>query len=268
MRFEKKNSRPMFQLATTLPAEAHSEIASGSLAARTRALQQEKGSRAALDYLLGQLGPQLSSERNESYFAEALNFHLGLLESHAGRPEAMAEHFRLSHTMPGPELDVLFSDHVAQSTATREHQEHAIARGLPAFLFACMPRSGSATLTHSLAKLLDCPVLRVSAGGFPEDFLVPSWLDMFLEGGAITQDHFMLNDFNRGVLNRRERRDVFVTIRGPRRARRFIGWREAKHSTRQWWKRASRSSAGAISFLGCRAGSTSPFIRRRRSAPT
>src|SRR5262249_28738817 len=200
MPFERRHSRPMFQLSMQQSAARQPELERQGLAARTKAIQQGRGSRDALEYLLGQLGTELSSERNEDYFAEALSFHLGLLEAHLGRPEAMAEHVRLSHTMPCAELDILFSDHVAQSMATREHQEHAMARGLPAILFACMPRSGSATLTHTLAKLLDFPVLHISAGAFPDDYLVPSWLDMFLEGGAITQDHFKLNDFNRGVL--------------------------------------------------------------------
>jgi hypothetical protein len=48
---------------------------------------------------------------------------------------------------------------------------------------------------------------------------------MFLEGGAVTQDHFMPNDFNAGVLKNREQRDIFVTIRDPRAAARsWVHW--------------------------------------------
>jgi hypothetical protein len=71
-------------------------------------------------------------DRDEAYCAEALNFHLGLLEACAGRPEAMAEHIRLSHTMPCPEDEHLFSDHVTICMITREHQLDAIARKIPA----------------------------------------------------------------------------------------------------------------------------------------
>jgi hypothetical protein len=83
-----------------------------------------------------------------------------------------------------------------------------------------MPRSASATLTYTLARALDIPVLHISAGSFPNHFLVPSWLNMFLEGGAITQDHFAANDFNLGVLRGRGPRDIFVLIRDPRAAAR------------------------------------------------
>jgi hypothetical protein len=84
-----------------------------------------------------------------------------------------------------------------------------------------MPRSASATLTQTLANLLDVPVPHVCLGEFPEHYyLVPSWLDTFLEGGALTQDHFTLNPFNRGVLANRGRRDIFVTVRDPRAAAR------------------------------------------------
>src|SRR5262249_43584553 len=62
--------------------------------------------------------------------------------------------------------------------------------------------------------------MHVSAGQFPDYFLVPSWLDMFLEGGAITQDHFGANPFNVGVLHGRGPRDIFVLVRDPRAAAR------------------------------------------------
>jgi hypothetical protein len=83
-----------------------------------------------------------------------------------------------------------------------------------------MPRSASATLTHSLAKLLNVPVVRTSIGAFPDYYFAPSWLGMFLEGGAVSQDHFMLNEFNLGVLKNCGARDIFVTVRDPRAAAR------------------------------------------------
>jgi hypothetical protein len=71
----------------------------------------------------------------------------------------------------------------------------------------------------NITRPTDAPIEHVCLGEFPDDhFVVPSWLDMFLEGGAVTQDHFTLNDFNRGVLSARGRRDIFVTIRDPRAA--------------------------------------------------
>jgi hypothetical protein len=122
--------------------------------------------------------------------------------------------------MPTGESDLLFSDHVNLSHVLRDRQLAAIKRGLPPILVACMPRSASATLAYTLARAVDIPVMHISAGNFPDRYLVPSWLDMFLEGGTITQDHFAANDFNLGVLQGRGPRDIFVLIRDPRAAAR------------------------------------------------
>jgi hypothetical protein len=109
----------------------------------------------------------------------------------------------------------------------RAAQLRSEAAGMPPILMACMPRSASATLTHTLGRAIGAPVLRIGAGRFRDIFLVPSWLDMFLEGGAITQDHFPASDFNVGVLSGRDLRDVFVLVRDPRAAARsqvhFLG---------------------------------------------
>ena len=226
MPFERKLPQTMLRVMMRKAAELHSTEARHGFAAEAKDIQRRRGSLQAVGYLLDKLSVEMSLDRNEAYCAEALNFHLGLLEAYSGRPEAMAEYIRLSHTMPCGQDEHLFSDHVAICLAAREHQLDALTRKMPAVLFACMPRSASATLTHSLAKLLDVPVLHTAIGMFPDYFIAPSWLDLFLEGGAVTQDHFMPNDFNFGVLAARGPRDVFVTIRDPRAAARSeVHWR-------------------------------------------
>ena len=190
------------------------------IAAEALAIQRGRGSRRANDFVLSHIGIRGSLDNGESYFTEAMHYHLGLLHAHAGNPTEMAPHLTQSHTMPTGESDLLFSDQVNLSHVLRDRQLAAMKRGLPPILIACMPRSASATLTYTLARALDIPVLHISAGSFPNHFLVPSWLDMFLEGGAITQDHFAANDFNLGVLQGRGPRDIFVLIRDPRAAAR------------------------------------------------
>jgi hypothetical protein len=184
------------------------------------AIAHGRGSRAANDFVLNQIGIRGSPDNGDGYFVDATHYHLGLLHAHAGNPTEMAPHLTQSHTMPTGESDLLFSDHVNLSYVLRDRQLAAMKRGLPPILIACMPRSASATLTYTLARAVDIPVLHISAGSFPNRFLVPSWLNMFLEGGAITQDHFAANDFNLGVLQGRGPRDIFVLIRDPRAAAR------------------------------------------------
>ena len=190
------------------------------ITAEALAIQRGRGGRAANDFVLNQIGIHGSPDNGDDYFAEATHYHLGLLHAHAGNPTEMAPHLSQSHTMPTGESNLLFSDHVNLSYVLRDRQLAAMKRGLPPILIACMPRSASATLTYTLARALDIPVLHVSAGSFPNRFLAPSWLDMFLEGGAITQDHFAASDFNLGVLQGRGPRDIFVLIRDPRAAAR------------------------------------------------
>ena len=226
----------MLRVAMRRSAELLPPTARLGFAEEAKDIQRRHGSRQAITYLLEKLGLEASVDRDEGYYAEAMHFHLGLLEAYADRPEAMAEHIRLSRTMPCAEDDRLFADHVAISKVAHAHQQAAIGRKMPAAMFACMPRSASATLTYSLAKLLDGPVLHTSIGPFPDYFIAPSWLDMFLEGGAVTQDHLMLNDFNFGVLKGRGPRDIFVTIRDPRAAA-----RSQVHWLARWGKIGSAS---------------------------
>jgi hypothetical protein len=197
-----------------------SPSAARRVATEAFAIERGRGSRAANDFVLDQIGVRSSFNNNEDYFADALHYHLGLLQAHAADPIEMARQMQQSHTMPTGESDLLFSDHVNLSYILRDCQLAAIKRGLPAILIACMPRSASATLSYTLARAVDIPVMHLSAGKFPDQYLVPSWLDMFLEGGAITQDHFAANDFNLGVLRDRGPRDIFVLIRDPRAAAR------------------------------------------------
>jgi hypothetical protein len=175
-------------------------------------------SRTANEMLLKRLGLDLSHDLDEAYYGEALHYHLGLMFGHMGHPERMAEHIGRSHAMPSPEDDQVFSERLNSSRVVRAWQKRAIARGMPPILVACMPRSGSGTLTQTLSALFDMPSLHLSVGWFPNYYLVPSWLGMFLEGGAITQDHFGPGDFNAGVIASRRISDMFVLVRDPRAA--------------------------------------------------
>jgi hypothetical protein len=225
MRFQREIHQAMLRLRMRKSAELLSAETRQGWVSEAKRIQNDNSNIAALRFLFDQIGTELLLDRDESYFAEALEFHLGLLEAYCGRPEAMAEHIQRSHSMPGPDDDRLYSDHAVISAITRQHQLHAIANGIPSILMACMPRSASATLTHSLANMLDAPVFHIAIGRFPNYFIAPSWLDMFLEGGAVTQDHFMPNDFNAGVLKSRAPRDIFVTVRDPRAAARsWVHW--------------------------------------------
>jgi hypothetical protein len=183
-------------------------------------LTAANSNRAANEALLRRLGIELH-DQNDAYYAEALDYHLGLVAAYRGQPELMAEHLRKSRTMPSSQDDdELFSDHVNTSHATRTHQQRAISRGLPAILVSAMQRRAALAFSHSLARLFDVPLLRLAVGSPQQGYLVPSWLDMFLEGGAVSLDDFAACDFNLGVLEPRPLPGLFVLIRDPRAAAR------------------------------------------------
>src|SRR5258708_19261337 len=213
---DRRRPQAMSELSLTHFRGQLSPRSARKITAEAVAIQGGRGSRVANDFVLNQIGIHGSPDNGDSYFAEAMHYHLGLLHAHAGNPTEMAPHLSQSHTMPTGENDLLFSDHVNLSYVLRDRQLPALKRGLPPILIACMPRSASATLAYTLSPAVYIPVMHISAGNFPDRFLAPSWLDMFLEGGAITQDHFAASDFNLGALQGRGPPDIFVLIRDPR----------------------------------------------------
>jgi hypothetical protein len=185
---------------------------------RVSAVQAVQGNRAANKQLLDAVGIALKPTRNESYYGEALAYHLALIHARLGEADAVEAHMRRSNTMPAGGGDTIFAEHVLESVILREWQDRARVRGAPSILTNSMPRSASATLATLLSQQFDVPVLRVSVGDFPRYIIVPSWLDMFLGGGAVNHDHFGATSFNLQTLSKTGVRDLFVLIRDPRAA--------------------------------------------------
>jgi hypothetical protein len=191
------------------------------IAAALSRLEQVKianGSRAATDQLFEEVGVASWKIVNDSYYEEALHYYLGLLHAHLRQPELAAEHIALSHTTPAAGGDVVYELHCRDAKDLAARQGRARARGLPSLLLASMPRSASTSLTQYLSRLFDVPLVRLSAGRFPDYFLLPSWLHFFLTGGAITHDHFGATHQNLQLLESAGVRQVFVVARDPRAA--------------------------------------------------
>jgi hypothetical protein len=190
----------------------------GNLAELAGLIQRAKGSRVANEFLLEGVGLKLNPNLNEVFYQEALDYHLGLLFAHLLRPQLASEHLARSHSLPTTGDDLMFTEQTEQSLRLQEHQLAAAARRMPSILIASLPRSGSVSLTQTLAAALDAPVMRISTGHFPEYVLIPSWLNSFSPGGAIAHDHLGATPFNLQVLKDAGWRDVFVLVRDPRAA--------------------------------------------------
>jgi hypothetical protein len=186
--------------------------------ARVLDTRKRRGNRAGNQAIIDEIGVRVRFERDESYCREALDYHLGLLYAHLGDPDMAAHHIDRSGAHPGSGGNQLFSDHQSESLALRRRQELAKERDIPSILMASMPRSASASLTQTIAAVLDIPVLRASCGRFPDFFLIPRWFDSAKSGGAIFHDHFAANPFNLGMLRDAQVNEIFVRIRDPRSA--------------------------------------------------
>jgi hypothetical protein len=180
--------------------------------------QHQHGNRAGNQAIIDKIGLDAHFVRDESYWGEALDYHLGLLYAHCGEPERAAYHFERSGTLPSSGGDQIFSEHQRDSIELRRRQDMAKARGIPSLLIAAMPRSASASLTQTLSTMLDAPLMRVSCGQLTSYYLVPRWLNCFSPGGAVLHDHFGATPFNLKTLQDCGCREVFVRARDPRSA--------------------------------------------------
>jgi hypothetical protein len=133
-----------------------------------------------------------------------------------GDPERAAFHFEASRAHPGSGGNRLFVDHQRDSIELRRQQQAAAERGIPSIFLAAMPRSASASLTQTIARHLEIPVMRVSCGRFPQHYIVRRWLNSFSPGGAILHDPFGAAPFNLKMLSEGNVREVFVRARDPR----------------------------------------------------
>jgi hypothetical protein len=177
-----------------------------------------EGNRAANQILLDTIGLQLRPVFDDDYYREALDYHLGILFAFLNQPDRAAEFIERSKTLPNGGGPLVFSEHAAEALRLRQRQMDGISRGLPYILISSMPRSGSATLTQTISATLDIPVMRISAGDFPNYHIAPSWLNAFSAGGAVTHDHFSASEFNLQTLIRTGIRHVFLLVRDPRAA--------------------------------------------------
>jgi hypothetical protein len=178
--------------------------------------QQRLGYRAGNQLIIDKIGLSAQFVLDEGYWREALDYHLGLLYAHVGEPKKAAYHFKRSDTHPSTGGNQVFADHQRESLELRRRQEQARERGIPSLAIAAMPRSASASLTQTLATMLDAPRMRVSCGSFPNFYLVPRWLNSFSPGGAVLHDHFGATPFNLQTLHKGRIPEVFVRIRDPR----------------------------------------------------
>jgi len=183
---------------------------------RIRRVQRKKGNRAADAFFINHIGIHPSELFNDSYYADVVNYNLGMLMAHSGRAEEASELLSKTGLLPGPGGNMLFSDHQKESLALYEKQQAAAKRGMASIIITSLPKSGSASLTQSLSELMGSPIMRLSTGRMPNYALIQSWANRFSSGGLLTHDHFSATPHNLSVLQKAGISRIVVQVRDPR----------------------------------------------------
>ena len=100
----------------------------------------------------------------------------------------------------------------------RADQARAIAHDVPSILLVTMPKSGSVYTTLRLSEELGAPQCRISLDLNPVDYIVPSWLDLFVAGGAVCQEHLDASQTNLDALTASGLDRLQIHVRDPRQA--------------------------------------------------
>lgn len=188
------------------------------LALRMRYIQRTKGSRYADWHFVKKVGIYPLETYNESYYADAVNFDLGMLMAHAGEAEKASRLLTASQVLPADGGDVIFSEHQRKALELYHQQQEAARRGMTSVLMASLPKSGSASLTQMLSELSGMPVFRLSVGHFPYFSLVESWAARLKSGGMLNHGHFGASSHNLSILEKTGVNQIVVHIRDPRAA--------------------------------------------------
>jgi len=148
---------------------------------------------------------------------QVAHYNLAIVLGWARRFEEARQHMELSELPAGGDHDfMLYCTRLAIGQQLLERQAHAIAAGAPSIMIASLPKSASAFLSNSLARLLDVPVLRASFGNSDQGCVVESWARQIVQGGAVTHEHYPPTRDNLETLARAGVRRLFVLVRDPR----------------------------------------------------
>ena len=104
--------------------ECRSELM--TLAEHVEMARSSRGNRRALELLLNVIGTTPNPNRDEDYFGEALDYHLGHLYAHLYEFDKAATHLNRSNTHPHSGGDLLFSEQSAEALALHAKQLEAI----------------------------------------------------------------------------------------------------------------------------------------------
>lgn len=100
----------------------------------------------------------------------------------------------------------------------KQQQNLAKKRNLPPVFINTMLKSGTGFLTKVIQNKLNLPQFFTTLGGFPNDWIIPEYLKLFSQGGALTVQHLDASEKNLDLLAASNIRKIYLHIRDPRQA--------------------------------------------------
>jgi len=192
------------------PAEAQ------ALMEAVRKLQSQLGSRAAEALFVKTVGVYPIETRNESYYADMVNFSLASLMAYAGDDAAASDILAKTEILPSPTRNWMLPEHTQLALETFPRYLAARERGIPYVLLTSLPKSASLSLTSTLCELMDIPYFCVSLGHFPNHALIERWLNHLASGGMTTHEHFAATPHTIRTLKKIGFDRINVQTRDPR----------------------------------------------------
>lgn len=190
------------------------------LVSQLREVQRTHGSRDAYTLFANRVGLHALPIYNQDYYGEALNYNLALLTAYVNPQEAALLMDR-SVALPSDGDQQLFTDYLARALELSRQQKKATSRFAPLhrplMLLTSLQKSGSASLSQSLAQATGVPIMRLSIGR-KVCALVPHWVHCASKGGLTTHDHFPASQHNLDTLKQQGVTRLCVQLRDPRAA--------------------------------------------------
>ena len=153
---------------------------------------------------------------DDAYYQQQVFYYLGLLLTKLNDEEAAFYIQKSGLLSAGDQSNILFDHHLQLSKEILQRQMEAIKRGIPYIFITSLPKSASAFVSNTIAKILDIPVLRASVGNFPNAIVIPNWVMQLKMDGCVTHEHFNYREKNVLSILGKGISKLFIQIRDPR----------------------------------------------------
>ena len=134
--------------------------------------------------------------------------------------DASVRHIEATGIGPLPDgAKKTFEEHLEFVVEFTQAQAQAIERGAPSIIVTALPKSGSASVTQTISRILNIPLGNLCWGGFGRrQRIIPMFAGLISRGGAVTHQHYSATPGNLKRLAAAGVRRLYAHVRDPRQA--------------------------------------------------